>query len=923
VDVSSFNPFEVFRHKSVMKVIFGVIGVVVMLTFVLSSGGGGGDFFNQIGQIFESRKGGSTIAKAYGNRITEGDLIELRRQRGAANAFMLSALNESYRAKAAELAELAKGSKLSPTTKEVVGPLIEARENSTKSREGASAYVAMVNQPLTLQRMQMARARALPDSEDQRALDTLQQLLRQDFSPIQQFFLPELPIKDERDLIDFQLLLDKADQLGIHYSKDAIRELEEQDLGGIRLTKDQISRIESGLRERHPGLTHTWLTEAIGNEYRARAAWKAIVGGDNSLRSMFPGVSAVASANPGTVTPAQFFDFYRENCSENDFTLLELDAKDFLDKVTEKPTEKELITLFDRYRNAEANPAIERPGFKEPRKLKLEFTTMSAKDPRIEKGIQQVKAASLLLSGVAAPMSLIGGNGVTALTQLAQPSLADSLPVKGQIAEFIKEQFAPMGPLDQFLFTPRAYNLYRAEPIATALAALTGVTSWTNVPVAVSLVTANVSRDYQLKHLPMVVQGIIAPAMPIPGGLASDFATLGNVALAVALTPKSAPEGVFAAEIRQELSAKQRRILFESDLNAFRDKLNEMTKDLRGPKPDKAKADVAKKETLAYVAKWLAERGLKAQGSEKPIDRYSVATDPNLKALNEKATANPDGTNSLVNAFFDSPPLPPNLASMPQFANMQLPPPSVFTPEWFPNPQLMAAELDKPNSLVWIAEELTIPPYTSWTNAQNLTNGDMAKRVEGAWKLEKARDLARKAADKLAEEVKAIAKDAPTNPTGFAKQLKDLAVQAKAKEVKLEGLASLKFDHGTTPNLATYSTPSIDRKLITYPTPNFATLLLEMQTKPLGSVKVVHDEPRERYYVAALTNRLDKSVDQFRDVFIRTASTNPQPNALYREHALLPELERNYREARERLRAEANLTETDEFKKSVANNANR
>ena len=54
----AFNPFESFRKRS--KSIFAVLGIVVMLTFVLSAGTGGTtDFFTQIGHALTGARGGS------------------------------------------------------------------------------------------------------------------------------------------------------------------------------------------------------------------------------------------------------------------------------------------------------------------------------------------------------------------------------------------------------------------------------------------------------------------------------------------------------------------------------------------------------------------------------------------------------------------------------------------------------------------------------------------------------------------------------------------------------------------------------------------------------------------------------------------------------------------------------------------------
>ena len=54
----AFNPFEAFSIRSKLgKSVMAVLGIVVMLTFVLSSGavGSGMDFFDQLGDLFGTR----------------------------------------------------------------------------------------------------------------------------------------------------------------------------------------------------------------------------------------------------------------------------------------------------------------------------------------------------------------------------------------------------------------------------------------------------------------------------------------------------------------------------------------------------------------------------------------------------------------------------------------------------------------------------------------------------------------------------------------------------------------------------------------------------------------------------------------------------------------------------------------------------
>src|SRR5262249_39136415 len=218
------------------------------------------------------------------------------------------------------------------------------------------------------------------------------------------------------------------------------------------------------------------------------------------------------------------------------------------------------------------------------------------------------------------------------------------------------------------------------------------------------------------------------------------------------------------------------------------------------------------------------------------------------------------------------------------------------------------------NHFVWISEEIPPNSYNSLDNANKQTNGEMTRRVDRAWKLEKARGLAKAEADRLAEQVRAIGKTVTTNRDGVEKQLRDLAAEKNLRKLEIERLAKLKFEHGATQAQYRYEPPTIDRKLIVYPTPDFADHLLELRTQPLGSVTVLPDNPRTHFYVACVVERLDKKIEDFRDsVFTKTSATGPAQNPLY-FYALREDRDRAMEDVRVRLRADAKLEEKDAFK---------
>ncbi|MBO0698534.1 MAG: hypothetical protein J2P46_09075 [Zavarzinella sp.] len=915
----AFNPFEAFSIRSRLgRSVMAILGIVVMLTFVLSTGAVGtrNDFFDQLLSAFSSRGKGEVLATGYGDDIHDTELAEIARQRKAANQFLVTAIDSAYTEWARELERDLNAGRLSADTKGAISPYITLRANPNSDPRALGAF--LMNRQNT-QRIAIAQILAKPDSDDKKALEATTAILAHDLarSPTPPV-LPDIGFERERDLIDFALLLKKADRLGIKYSEEAVRELVQRDTGG-RLRKDDNAAIERALRQSHQfeGMTGDWLITAIGNEYRAAAALAAFQGQspllleeraqrNNFLNQLlgFPvsgqalGETQIASAPPGAVTPHEFFEFYKDRCSEHTFSVLELRADAYLDQVKEEPTPKERVELFNKYRGELPDPAKPTPGFKEPRKVKVEYVTLDATAPRVTQAIPKVQAASTFLAALPAPMT----NGVSAILQAAHPGLAETLPIRAAVSQKMEENLAPTHPLDLWAFQPRDTSVYRPQPIISALGVLAGGPDVTTFFAAAAAVHQNVEViDHRAKA--RYLQGVLAPFNPTLGNM------IGTPAFVYALNPKLPPEGLYLGAVTEDLKKRQRQKLFEADVQQLETKLFDLTKDASpfAPRPDKAKMAKAQEEAKKYLTEWLKDRGLTPAGSKEPRDQFALVTDPDLKPLNEKALPEPDGTNSLSKKLFESFDTRQFGGSGMQFRVQP------HMPEWFPA-EPVGNDFDKPNYFVWVSQEVAANTYPNLDTANKLTNGEMTKRVDRAWKLEKARALAKADADRLAEQVKAIGKSAATDAGGVEKQLRDLAEQKKARKFELDRLALLKFQHEATQARMGYERPKIDKSLVLYPTDNFADRLLELRKEPVGGVVVLPDAPRSRFYVACETQRTEKTLDQFRDVFAKATATGPAQNPLYGQYALPDERRQAMDDVLARMRSEARLQEKDALK---------
>jgi hypothetical protein len=927
----AFNPFEVFSIRSkVGRSVMAVLTIVIMLMFVLSMGavGSGHDFFDQVGSIFSSAKSrGEVVATIYGDDIRDAELGEVQRQRRAARQFFELAVQSAYGRWAASLGDDAKGNRFAPETKAVVERFAGLRANREKNPQGYFTYVSeffQFGQEMQKYRDALQKAKAKPESEDKKALDAMAGILLHDRGLLPILLSAEVGDTD-RAAADFILLQKKADRMGIRYSEEGIISLLNRDTGGW-LKPDDRSKIDAQLRASESRLGNysgQWLLEALGNEYRARTVLTALQGKSllmDSLRTQalmslgqqglfilqFAGIDPFgvptlgepnrAGAPPGGVTPYEFFEFYKDRCTENSFQVVEVKAESFVDQVAGTPTPKERVELFNKYRGELPDPSRDRPGFKEPRKAKVEFVTVDASAPRVAQAVPKVQAASVFLC---ASSAVIGGSPVAGLAEAAQPAIAETLPIRDVVSQKMQENLNEYGRSESFYFMPRDTSVYRPQPIVSALGLLAGHPDVTTVTAALAAVHQQVERIDHHTRVPFLIQPVLTPFNPT---LAN---ALGMPAFSYALNPKLPPEGLYLGQAVAAARKQQRQQLFLADVHQLETKLRKLIEGdvdptvFPPPKPDKAKVEKGRAEAKKYLATWLTERGLTPAGTKGPVDQFAIVNDPDLKPLNTAATPEADGTNSLSRRLFPTD----------QRFNDTQP----FRPFWFPaDPAGDAA--DKPSHLAWVSEEVDAKTYNTLENADRLTAGEMSKRVEYQWRLEKARALAKAEADRLADQVRGIAKTVSTDPTGVEKQLRDLAAQKNLRLFEIEGMAPLKFQHGATQARGVeYVPPTIERTQVLYPTPDFTDKLLELRKEPLGAVTVLADSPRTRYYVACVIGRAEKTVEQFREVFDKAAVTGISHNPLY-DHALFDERRKAHEEAILRLRAEAGFDVKDALK---------
>src|SRR5260370_22434877 len=82
----AFNPFRGFRKQQ--KVIFAILTIICMLTFVLAGNFQGGDALDWVVSLFGGGKKGEVVTTLYGDSIYDAALDQQKRDRRLANFFM-------------------------------------------------------------------------------------------------------------------------------------------------------------------------------------------------------------------------------------------------------------------------------------------------------------------------------------------------------------------------------------------------------------------------------------------------------------------------------------------------------------------------------------------------------------------------------------------------------------------------------------------------------------------------------------------------------------------------------------------------------------------------------------------------------------------------------------------------------------------
>jgi len=836
----AFNPFNVFRRNQ--RILFAILTIIIMFMFVLSSGlGGKADFFDWLpGVLARKAQFGDVMAVVDGRKVTTSDLGKLQVNRVLANEYMANAALIATN----KLAEYVRSrtDQVSPDHRPTIQELVSTRPFYLSERILGAVMSGQLPAELVqqLQQSSMAQLRSrltsMATATDAKADDLSVaraglQLMdldqRRAVFESGQYFINQ-PNQTDADRMDFFLWLKKADRLGVHFTDSVIQSLIRSEFNN-QLTAEDWLQVEKNLG-RKEGYSPESLRQALGDEFRVRMAQTAVLGPDYA-RS--PNVS------PGYSAPYDLFRFYQDQLSPARFGVISLPAENFLSEVTGEPSESELVDLFKKYARAEPNPASPTPGFREPRRLKVAWLEVTGTEPYYQNAAKAILPSSgpmpegvlAVASGLAAPTESLLQTAYRQYRETAARSIEDEWFTK------TASPFSQIHLYDGALIKP---HVLAALSGAMAGSLLTGG-SWFSP--ALTMEQTAIMLDLQGRAQALV--SLLPPPLTLPE-------TLGSFAVLAARIPEPLPLAVVQSELITKLQQELAYQIAHDDVQTFQRDLSKLGEKLTRPGADSTAA-------REFAEKFIRERGLKSGATTDFHDQYSIADDPNLTPLKMKAAGPHGGSVDSIQFgrrfFFEPRP----------GSRREEPTRGLFQPRPYPTPFLSGPSRFESVVLVWRTAEIedNIP--------KSLEAKGVRDKVVAAWRLEKAKQLARKAAEQLAQSAEKLG----DNPTTIGQKLLDLHQETLNRFADPQAKARVKyFEIDDVAPLVAQPLPSAGRMSVApftitrtsnipYPSPAMSEKLLATRKQPLSTPVVLADAPESTYYVAVLLSRSERSPEEF------------------------------------------------------------
>ena len=550
-------------------------------------------------------------------------------------------------------------------------------------------------------------------------------------------------------------------------------------------------------RQSRTPLTAESLYTALGDEFRVRMAQEALAGSEFDSSPQVPSLA----------TPREFWDFYRNNLTTIQVALLPVKVEEFTSKIQAKATEAELQELFKQYKNQEYRPESDTPGFKQPRRVQIEWVA-----GRAESVVYQRKAQELLTSLVATTPSvpLPGFGPILALTHRLQS--AYEFLTRETLFEKSPYRLPPL--TDQNFVLPMYTAASGPETMADAVCQAAVGTTGNGLLAALTTYQASAVIRAP-KSLAGIVTLFLASAQPAPAlGLGGTWHVANEEKQ---LLPFEALSGLLTRQLADKLAD-----------NLLVGTLEDIEKEV-----EKLGKEKDKKGLQDYLNKLRSNKslGLETGKMTEAKDSFAIADDPALKPFRD--------------AYVRPPARDPQAK---QFADMFFRESRLFEPQRWPFNWNTALQ----PFVYWIVDDK--PARTL-----QFTDPGVREKVEAAWRTLKARELAKKEADEIAVQVR--------ETKGDVQKLRDLGARLKREAIEpLLPLAYLTRPKEALALRAPYRRDELPKELsdkITYPRADMAGEILKLQDKKPGDTVIVTDQPAQVFYVTVLIKQTEPSREEF------------------------------------------------------------
>jgi hypothetical protein len=830
--------FRWFRKHQ--KVIWAGIVIISMITFVLLPSGAGQSVFDRLASSFRQNRSEPVLKdKLYGQTVSTNDLAQLRQQRLIARQALVGDPQAFY------------------FYRQPGGALGQALMQVEQER-------GRLSKEMKDRLGQQNAANPLAGNEQLQAVQEQEAKLMQ---ALQQLALPFLQLQmskgadEAKQLLDFLVWRHQADQLGITLTRDAIdsqlRELTQQRVG-----LQDISNELTGMQ----GVTPELLEKALGDEFRVMMAQKALLG--YAPGSEFGSPASAVTGVPAPVTPYQFWQYYQDQRTSLNAALVPVPVRPGDEKPTEQD-QKLLQAMYDRYKTIEPRPDSPTPGFKEPRRVKVEWASADPSSPYYQKA----SAEAVEATRVASLQGLATGGLLSGLPFAADPYYLSQYSEMKNARQFDMAALTEPGfPMSVYASRPHAADAAAFLGTALGAAGTGGVPLGAAAVYQTDVVGDNAGdKDIQAaiaraarERVPFGVTLVLSGTQP-----GAPLGALGLVAYGQETPQTLPPEAV-----RPLVAARTRGMLAHDlvvgNMKAFQKALEDVrSKASGGPEAHVAAA-------RAWVPKGLAEYHLDQHEAMKDLrDQYTIADDPALKPLKEALVrppmkATPKTDEEMGTDLFKT---------QGEYQPTVWPPGSSLT-------DLSPFDRDRPLYLVWQTDEQKafVPTFEQARD-----------KVVAAWRLNKARAAARATADKLR------AKAAETK--GDIAKLTQLAAEQKAAmPIELRQVAREVPAPMAAPTAGHTYMPFQFPDTMPYPSKDWLDQMLDKLKEP-GNAVVLANQPQTTFYVTVLEDRTPPSERTFADVYRDAANTFNRDQLL---DTLTQQQQQKYREDfLKQLRAEA------------------